>query len=48
LEAHIPGNSQLLNFDHGRLERQLGVFLGPWPSREDLRRLTFLFTNVMA
>ena len=29
LEAHAPGNSQLLKFNYGRLERQLSVFLGP-------------------
>jgi hypothetical protein len=29
------------------LERQLRVFLGPQPSREDLRHLTFLFANIM-
>jgi hypothetical protein len=29
------------------LERQLTVYLGPNPSREDLRALTFLFVNVM-
>ena len=30
------------------MERQLDVFLGPQPSREDLRHLTFSFANVMA
>ena len=29
------------------LERQLGEFLGPRSFREDLRRLTFSFANVM-
>ena len=47
LEAHTPRSDQLLGFDYGRLERQLGAFLGPQPSREDLRCLTFSFTNVM-
>ena len=28
-EAHAPGNDQLLSFDYGRLEHQLGAFLGP-------------------
>ena len=30
------------------MERQLDIFLGPQPSREDLRHLTFSFANVMA
>ena len=30
------------------MERQLGIFLGPQPSREDPRHLTFLFASVMA
>ena len=46
-ETRTPGSDQLLGFDYGRLERQLGAFLGPRPSQEDLRRLTFSFTNVM-
>ena len=46
-EARAPGSDQLLGFDYGRLERQLGAFLGPRPSRDDLRRLTFSFANVM-
>ena len=29
LETHAPISSQLLGFDYGRLERQLGAFLGP-------------------
>ena len=28
-EAHVPRSDQLLGFDYGRLERQLGAFLGP-------------------
>ena len=28
-EAHAPGSDQLLSFDYGRLERQLGALLGP-------------------
>ena len=48
LEARTPGSNQLLSFDYGSLERQLGAFLGPRPSWEDLRRLTFSFANVMA
>ena len=31
-EAHAVGSGQLLDFDYGRLERQLNVFLGPQPS----------------
>ena len=31
-EARAPGSDQLLGFDYGRLERQLGAFLGPRPS----------------
>ena len=31
-EARIPRSDQLLDFDYGRLERQLGAFLGPRPS----------------
>ena len=46
-EAHAPGCDQLLGFDYGRLERRLSAFLGPRPSQEDLRRLTFSFANVM-
>ena len=48
LEAHALGSDQLLGFDYGRLERQLGAFLGPRPSLEDLYHLTFSFANVMA
>ena len=32
LEFHALGSYQLLGFDYGRLERQLGAFLGPRPS----------------
>ena len=28
-EARVPGSDQLLDFDYGRLEHQLGAFLGP-------------------
>ena len=35
-EACAPGSGQLLDFDYGRLERQLGAFPGPRPSRENL------------
>ena len=45
--ACAPRSDQLLDFDYGRFERQLGAFLGPRPSQEDLHRLTFLFANVM-
>ena len=31
-EAHALRSDQLLGFDYGRLERQLGAFLGPRPS----------------
>ena len=52
LQLHAPKayalrSDQLLDFDYRRLERQLGAFLGPRPSREDLRHLTFSFANVM-
>ena len=47
-EARALGSDQLLDFNYGRLEHQLGAFLGPRPSREDLRHLTFSFANVMA
>ena len=47
-EARAPGSDQLLGFDYERLEHQLGTFLGPRPSQEDLRHLTFSFVNVMA
>ena len=47
-KARAPKSDQLLDFDYGRLERQLGAFLGPRPSREDLRHLTFSFANIMA
>ena len=47
-ETHAPKNNQLLDFDYERLEHQLNVFLGPQPSRESLRHLTFSFANVMA
>ena len=46
LEARTPWGDQLLDFDYGRLERQLTAFLGPRPSWEDLRQFTFSFTNV--
>ena len=31
-EARAPGGGQLLDFDYERLQRQLGIFLGPQPS----------------
>ena len=37
-----------IGLDYRRLERQLGVSLGPQPSREDPRCLTFSYTNDMA
>ena len=46
-ESHVLGSDHLLGFDYGRLEHQLDAFLGPRPSREDVRCLTFSFTNVM-
>ena len=46
-KAHTPRSDQLLVFDYGRIERQLGAFLGPRPSQEDLRCLTFSFANIM-
>ena len=48
LEAHALGSGQRFDFDYERLECQLGVFLGPQPSWEGLRHLTFSFANVMA
>ena len=47
LEPRTLESDQLLGFDYGRLECHLGTFLGPRPSREDLRHLTFSFANVM-
>ena len=46
-EARVPESDRLLDLDYGRLERQLGAFLEPRPSLEDLRCLTFSFANVM-
>ena len=46
--ALTPESGQLLDFDYGRLEHQLGVVLGPQSSREGLLHLTFSITNVMA
>ena len=46
-EAHVPRSDRLLGFDYGRLEHQLDAFLGPLPSQEELRRLTFSFANAM-
>jgi len=46
-EARVPRSDWLLGFDYGKLERQLDAFLGPRPSREELRSLTFSFTNAM-
>ena len=46
-EACVPESDQLLGFGYGRLERQLDTFLGPRPSQEDMRCLTFSFANVM-
>ena len=37
-----------IGFDYGRLEHQLGASLGPQPSREDPRCLTFSYANDMA
>ena len=47
-EVHATESDQLLDFNYGRLERQLGAFLGPLPSWEDLHYPTFSFINVMA
>ena len=46
-KARAPRSDQLLGFDYERLERQLGAFLGPRPSQEDLCRITFSLANVM-
>ena len=46
-EARAPRSGQLLSFDYGRLERQLGAFPGPRLSQKDLRHLTFSFANIM-
>jgi hypothetical protein len=40
-------HDQLLDFDFGRLEHQLAVYLGPHPSWKDLRALTLSFINIM-
>ena len=37
-----------IGLDYRRLECQLGVSLGPQPSQEDLRYLTFSYANDMA
>jgi hypothetical protein len=42
LEAHTSERDQLLDFDFGRLEHQLAIYLGPHQSWEDLRALTRL------
>jgi hypothetical protein len=47
LEAHAPRCNQPLDFDFGRLEHQLAVYLGPYPSSEDLGALAFSFVNIM-
>jgi hypothetical protein len=47
LEARAPKRDQLLDFDFRRLEHQLAVYLGPHPSWEDLRALTFSFVNIV-
>jgi hypothetical protein len=46
-EARAPKHDQLLDFDFGKLEHQLTVYLGPHPSWEDLCALTFFFVNIM-
>ena len=46
-KAHDPRSNQLLEFNYGRLECQLGAFLGPRLSQEDLGHLTFSFAKVM-
>jgi hypothetical protein len=46
-EDRTPGRDQHLDFDFGRLEHQLAVYLGPHPSWEDLCALTFSFVNIM-
>ena len=40
---HLPS----IGLDYERLEHQLGVVLGPQPSREDQRHLTFFDANDM-
>ena len=47
LEARVPESDRLLDLDYGRLEPQLNAYLGPRPSWEDLRCLTFSFANVI-
>ena len=46
-EARVLGSNQLNDFDYGRLEHQLNVFLGPQLSREDVRCLAFSLANVI-
>jgi hypothetical protein len=46
-KAHTPEHDQPLDFDFGRLEHQLAVYLGPHPSWEDRSALTFSFVNVV-
>jgi hypothetical protein len=46
-EAHVSGRDRPLDFDFGRLEHQLAVYLGPHLSWEDPRALTFSFVNIM-
>jgi hypothetical protein len=46
-EAHVPGHDRPLDFDFGRLEHQLAIYLGPHPSWEDPHALTFSFVNIM-
>jgi hypothetical protein len=47
LEAHTLERDQLLDFKFRRMEHQLAVYLGPHPSWEDLRALTFSFVNIV-
>jgi hypothetical protein len=46
-EAHVSGHDQPLDFNFEKLEHQLAIYLGPHPSWEDLRALTFSFINIM-
>jgi hypothetical protein len=46
-EARASECDQLLDFDFRELEHQLAVYLGPHPSWEDPRALTFSFVNIV-
>jgi hypothetical protein len=45
-EVHAPGRDRLLDFDFGRLEHQLAIYLGPTRPGRTLHNL-FSFVNTM-